>query len=133
MLGEIITEDQARRGLALLSAAGMRKINFAGGEPFLHKKFLGMKVSFGKEQLHLESVSIVTNGSLVDDKFLRTYGRHIDILAVSCDSFDGQTNIAIGRGTGNQVQKLFEIAGLCRKYNIKFRSQRLLCLSISAL
>ncbi len=122
-----LPEDQACRGLALLSAAGMRKINFAGGEPFLHKKFLGIMVSFCKEQLHLESVSIVTNGSLVDDKFLRTYGRHIDILAVSCDSFDEQTNIAIGRGSGNQVEKLFEIAGLCRKYNIKFKLNTVVC------
>jgi len=27
--------DSAKRGLSLLKAAGMRKINFAGGEPFL--------------------------------------------------------------------------------------------------
>ena len=122
-----LPEDQAYRGLALLSAAGMRKINFAGGEPFMYKKFLGTMIAFCKEQLHLESVSIVTNGSLVDDAFLRTYGRHIDILAVSCDSFDEQTNIAIGRGSGNQVKKLFEIADLCRKYNIKFKLNTVVC------
>lgn len=100
---------------------------FRWGEPFLHKKFLGIMISFCKEQLHLESVSIVTNGSLVDDKFLRSYGRYVDILAVSCDSFDEQTNIAIGRGSGNQVDKLFEIAGLCRKYNIKLKLNTVVC------
>jgi radical S-adenosyl methionine domain-containing protein 2 len=122
-----LPEDRACRGLALLSAVGMRKINFAGGEPFMYKKFLGTMIAFCKEQLRLESVSIVTNGSLVDDAFLRTYGRHIDILAVSCDSFDEQTNIAIGRGSGNQVKKLFEIADLCRKYNIKFKLNTVVC------
>ena len=27
--------DEAKRGLAMLAEAGMRKINFSGGEPFL--------------------------------------------------------------------------------------------------
>jgi radical S-adenosyl methionine domain-containing protein 2 len=105
----------------------MRKINFAGSEPFIYKKFLSTIITFCKEQLRLESISIVTNGSLVGDKFLRTYGCHIDILAVSCDSFDEQTSIAIGRGSGNQVKKLFEIADLCRKYDIKFKLSTVVC------
>ncbi|MCJ1232040.1 hypothetical protein MMC12_008721, partial [Toensbergia leucococca] len=113
--------EEAHRGLALLKAAGMRKINFAGGEPFLYKQFLGQMAMFCKKQLKLESVSIVTNGSLVDEKFLRQYGQYIDIMAVSCDSFDEQTNIDIGRGSGNQVTKLFEVAALCKKYGIKFK------------
>lgn len=33
--------DEAKRGLALLKKAGMKKLNFAGGEPFLHPKHLG--------------------------------------------------------------------------------------------
>lgn len=57
--------EDARRGLALLKAAGMRKINFAGGEPFFYKSFLGAMIAFCKEELYLESVSIVTNGTLV--------------------------------------------------------------------
>ena len=31
----------AKRGLKLLAKAGMRKINFAGGEPFLYVSFMG--------------------------------------------------------------------------------------------
>lgn len=74
----------AKRGLELLAKAGMRKINFAGGEPFLYVSFIGKllrlassyaSVTKGEltwentfrycnEELHLESVSIVTNGSL---------------------------------------------------------------------
>lgn len=38
----IATPEEAKRGLALLKKAGMRKLNFAGGEPFLYPKYLGM-------------------------------------------------------------------------------------------
>ena len=34
-------EERARQGLALLKRAGMCKVNFAGGEPFLYPKLLG--------------------------------------------------------------------------------------------
>jgi len=113
--------DEAKKGLRLLKDAGMRKINFAGGEPFLYPRFLGEMVDFCKHSLYLESVSIVTNGSLVKRDFLRKHGRSIDILAVSCDSFDEATNIKIGRGSGNQVRKLYEIESWCREYGIKFK------------
>lgn len=38
----IATPAEAKRGLVLLKKAGMRKLNFAGGEPFLYPKYLGM-------------------------------------------------------------------------------------------
>jgi radical S-adenosyl methionine domain-containing protein 2 len=113
--------DKQKAALHLLAKAGMRKINFAGGEPFLYPKPLGAMVDFCKHELHLESVSIVTNGSLVKESFLREHGTNLDILAVSCDSFDEQTNIAIGRGTGDQVQKLYQIAEWCRQYGVMFK------------
>ena len=82
---------------------------------------------FCKESLKLESCSVVTNGSLVDEKFLARFGRYIDILAVSCDSFDEATNIAIGRGSGDNVAKLFEVAHLCQQYGIKFKLNTVVC------
>lgn len=117
----------AKRGLALLKAAGMKKINFAGGEPFLYKSFLGAMITFCKDELHLEAVSIVTNGSLVDEAFLTKYGPYIDILAVSCDSFNEQTNIPIGRGTGDNVRKLFQIRDWCELFDIKFKLNTVVC------
>ncbi|RYP43488.1 hypothetical protein DL768_009905 [Monosporascus sp. mg162] len=118
---------RAKDGLRLLQKAGMRKINFAGGEPFLYPKFLGELVDFCKENLHLESVSIVTNGSLVKEDFLRRHGRNVDILAVSCDSFDEATNIKIGRGSGDQVRQLYQIAAWCKCYGIKFKINTVVC------
>jgi radical S-adenosyl methionine domain-containing protein 2 len=119
--------DRAKEGLLLLKKAGMRKINFAGGEPFLYPKFLGEMVDFCKETLCLESVSIVTNGSLVKEDFLKKHSRNIDILAVSCDSFDEGTNTRIGRGSGDQVQQLYNIASWCRLYGVKFKLNTVVC------
>ena len=80
--------------MALLKAAGMKKINFAGGEPFMNPEFLGQLAKYCKETLHLESVSIVTNGSKVTSSWLKKYARYIDIMAV------------IGRGTGAHIPRV---------------------------
>ncbi|PYH87640.1 radical SAM enzyme [Aspergillus ellipticus CBS 707.79] len=119
----------AQQALFLLHAAGMKKINFAGGEPFLPPRFLSNLLTYCKQPLHLESVSIVTNGSLVTESFLAKHGHNIDILAVvSCDSFDpATTNARIGRGFENQIPKLYEIRDLCRKYGIKFKVNTVVC------
>ena len=63
----VLPIDKAKEGLANLAREGMKKINFAGGEPFIIKKgeYLGELVRFCKEDLELESVTIVTNGSKV--------------------------------------------------------------------
>lgn len=82
---------------------------------------------FCKEDLDLESVSIVTNGSKVSEKFLKAHGKHIDILAVSCDSMNEATNIAIGCGDGNNVKQVFRICGWCRQYDIKFKLNTVVC------
>jgi radical S-adenosyl methionine domain-containing protein 2 len=122
-----LSPNQAKKGLLLLKNAGMRKINFAGGEPFLYKKFLGEMIDFCKEHLKIESVSIVSNGSLVTREFLDQHGTNIDILAISCDSFDEQTNISIGRGSGDQIPRLYQISEWCRLYGVKFKINTVVC------
>lgn len=54
----------------------MEKINFSGGEPFIHDRgqYLGQLVRFCKEELRLPSVSIVSNGSLIRERWFQTYG-----------------------------------------------------------
>lgn len=111
----------AKRGLALLKKAGMRKLNFAGGEPFLYPDYMGELILFCKKTLKLEAVSIVTNGSKATPSFFVKYGRYIDIIAVSCDSFDEEVNRKIGRGAGDQVKILHRVRDLCREYGIKFK------------
>ena len=118
-----LTEEQAQRGLRMLREKGMHKVNFAGGEPFLKKKFLGNMVTFCKEELGV-STSIITNGSLVTEKWLREYGRHLDILGVSCDSFVESTNEKIGRSDfkgAQHIEHLFRVREMCDRFGITFK------------
>ncbi|XP_039704975.1 S-adenosylmethionine-dependent nucleotide dehydratase RSAD2 [Pteropus medius] len=121
----VLPLEEAKRGLLLLKEAGMEKINFSGGEPFLHQRgeYLGQLVKFCKEELRLPSVSIVSNGSLVRERWFKSYGAYLDILAISCDSFDEQVNVLIGRGQGkiNHVENLQKLRKWCRDYRVAFK------------
>lgn len=111
----------AKRAMLLLKEAGMRKVNFAGGEPFLNPKFLGRLAQYCKATLQLESVSIVTNGSKVTGSWLADYGAYVDIMAVSCDSFDEATNVKIGRGQGKHLESFTRLAALCEEHGVMFK------------
>ena len=126
----------------------MEKINFSGGEPFIHQKgiYLGELVRFCKEQLKLPGVSIVSNGSLITEKWFSDYGlcfcsftilineikclflnlnegEYLDILAINCDSFDQETNRLIGRGYGKKdhIKSLEKVRQWCNDYHVAFK------------
>ncbi|XP_063170254.1 S-adenosylmethionine-dependent nucleotide dehydratase RSAD2 [Candoia aspera] len=121
----VLPLQEAKRGLQLLKEAGMEKINFSGGEPFLHERgeFVGKLIQFCKQELKLPSVSIVTNGSMVKERWFKNYGEYLDILAVSCDSFNEEVNVLIGRGQGkkNHVENLEKLKMWCHKYSVAFK------------
>jgi radical S-adenosyl methionine domain-containing protein 2 len=105
--------EDAKRGLKLLADAGMKKINISGGEPFLRPTFIGEIIQYCKEELKLESTGIICNASKVTLQWLDKYGRYLDIMGVSCDSFDDETNFKIGRsekGKGVHTRKVFQVA-----------------------
>uniref|UniRef100_A0A672SKG7 Radical SAM core domain-containing protein n=1 Tax=Sinocyclocheilus grahami TaxID=75366 RepID=A0A672SKG7_SINGR len=101
----VLPIEEAKRGLHLLKEAGMEKVNSSGGEPFLHKRghFLG-------ELVRLET-------------WFQKYGDYLDILAVSCDSFNEDTNKVIGRGQGRKshLDKLHQVRDWCRDYKVAFK------------
>ncbi|KJE92068.1 radical S-adenosyl methionine domain-containing protein 2 [Capsaspora owczarzaki ATCC 30864] len=123
----LVPIEEACRGMKLLKEAGMRKINFSGGEPFLIRrgKQVGQMVRYAKETLQLESVTIVTNGSLVTEEWFEQYGQWLDIMAISCDSFDEGTNELIGRTAANaaarQVEVAYRVQELCGRFGVKFK------------
>ena len=120
--------EDAIRGCDMLKKAGTRKLNIAGGEPFIYPHYLGELIKQCKENIKIEKISVITNGSLVKKNFFEKYGKYIDVFGVSCDSFDKETNIKIGRGKkGENVQKLFEIRELCKRYGIKFKLNTVVC------
>ncbi|KAL8886015.1 MAG: hypothetical protein Q9215_006214 [Flavoplaca cf. flavocitrina] len=126
-ISNMLPIDEAKKGLKLLVNAGMRKVNFAGGEPFLYPAFLGELIRYCKQDLHMESVTVVTNGSLVKEKWLHQYAQHLDIMAVPCDSFHERTNTMIGRGKGTHLETFVKLSQLCRKHNVKFKVNTVVC------
>nr|MCR5189509.1 viperin family antiviral radical SAM protein [Treponema sp.] len=73
-------------------------INFAGGEPLLDKNLpalIAYSYSLGLK------VSIITNGSLLTDEFLDSCVPYLEMLGISCHSFNEETKIEIGACTRN--------------------------------
>lgn len=121
----ILPLEEAKTGLSLLKQAGMKKINFSGGEPFLHKNYLNSLLKFCKKTLKLESVSIISNGSLIDEEWFQENHQYVDILGLSCDSFNEESLKAIGRVDHrkgkNHLLKIKQIAFWCRQYKIPLK------------
>jgi len=94
------------------------RLSFAGGEPLLDKN-LDLKIDFAyKNNL---TPSLITNGDLLSDKFIKNVSPKLSMLGVSIDSIDKQINLNIGRHTlGKRVPKYQEIIdylNLARKIN----------------
>ncbi|KIL00155.1 hypothetical protein PAXRUDRAFT_30006 [Paxillus rubicundulus Ve08.2h10] len=117
--------DDAKRALRLLADAGMQKLNISGGEPFLQPRYIGEVFKFCKEELRIESCSIVNNGSKVTEKWLDTYGQYLDVMAISCDSFDLETNIRQGRAengtSATHIPNVFKVVEWVKERGIKVK------------
>mmetsp|Transcript_5409 Transcript_5409/g.8539 ORF Transcript_5409/g.8539 Transcript_5409/m.8539 type:complete len:321 (+) Transcript_5409:1-963(+) len=124
--------EQAKLGLRLLKDAGTEKINFAGGEPFYFPELLGQLCKIASNDLDL-AVSIISNGSLITREWMEEYGRYVDVLGVSVDSFHDATNAAIGRGEGpnsnknNHLSRIFKVREWCYEQDIIFKVNTVVC------
>ena len=120
------TLEEAKKALALLASAGMNKINFSGGEPLLldNGAYLGELCRYCKTELN-QAVSFISNGSLMKEEWIKEFSPYIDIIAISCDSFDSRTNKKIGRYDlklkQDHLTGVFQIAEWCKKYNVLFK------------
>ncbi|KAG2433539.1 hypothetical protein HYH02_012656 [Chlamydomonas schloesseri] len=85
---------------ALLAAAGVSKVTFVGGEPLLHP-LLGELIA-GAKATGLVT-SLVTNGSLMTEEWLRRMQGHLDWLAFSVDASDDALHAALGRGIARET------------------------------
>lgn len=77
-------------------------------------------------------MSIVSNASKLRKSWFEKYGKYIDVLAVSCDSCDDDTNIKIGRSTPNStkhvhIQNIYNAGSLCKEFGIKFKINTVVC------
>ncbi len=74
------------------------RLNIAGGEPLLLQKsgVLDEIFSFARDKMRF-NLSIISNGYLMDDKFIQQWAPKLQILGISMDSADARTNAKIGR------------------------------------
>lgn len=132
---------KAQAGLHLLQQAGCEKINFAGGEPFIHATLLGDLCRSASDDLNM-AVSIISNGSLITSEWMKDYGPYVDVLGVSVDSFDDATNAAIGRGetatstqssrsknknNNKHVDRMLRVRDWCAQHDIQFKLNTVVC------
>ena len=82
-------------------------------------------VRYSKEELDIESVTVVTNDSRVTEAWMSEYGYYLDIMAVSVDSFDKEVNDKIGRRLGksgsSHLESLSRVRDWCREFSVLFK------------
>lgn len=100
-----LPKEQAVAIVKQVADAGFKKITFAGGEPLLCN-WLPELIRVAK-QSGLTTM-IVTNGSLLTDEFLLANRNYLDWVAISIDSLNPLTNIALGRALGGNTPLLEE-------------------------
>jgi radical S-adenosyl methionine domain-containing protein 2 len=82
-------------------------------------------VRYCKEDLRLASVSIVSNGSLIDRQWMQKFGPYLDILAISCDSFDPVVLRSTGRctktGDTDHIEQTKQVRDWCKEFGVVFK------------
>ncbi|MHA1267542.1 MAG: viperin family antiviral radical SAM protein [Candidatus Helarchaeota archaeon] len=115
---EGLSKEQALSLIALLSIWGIKKINFAGGEPTLCP-YLGELLHYSKE-LGL-TTSIISNGTGISREFLTKNAKVLDWVGLSIDSGNEVIQRFLGRGRGDHVSSTIKRAQMVKKFSIKLK------------
>lgn len=109
-----LTEAQLFLILEKLNCGFFNRINFVGGEPTISKSLL--KLTFKTKLLGMKT-SIVTNGyrMIHDYQYADNLLCNLDMVGLSIDSLNPETNCFIGRECNNQTISQNEYKALCLK------------------
>ncbi len=118
MTGEFEDIGKTRHKLEVLKKRGIEKINFAGGEPLTYKN-LNLMLKIAKDIGF--TVSIVTNGALLNENNIREFSKYVDWIGISVDSADEEIEKGLGRGKGNHVSHVCNICNIVHKYGMKLK------------
>ncbi len=102
-----------------LSEMGTSKLTIEGGEPFLHPRILKELLKEAKK--NGITTMVISNGSLITREFLEEISPHMDWLGLSLDSPNEKTELVLGRGYGNHVEKIIEVAKWCHELGIRLK------------
>lgn len=116
-------EDQKAVIKNIASSGIFDSINFAGGEPLLVKKLPDL-IQYAAD-LGLK-VAVITNGYLLSDRILEAIVPNLEMLGISCHSFDEKTKIEIGSCTKSgktlSNERLGEICAKVHEFNLAGKS-----------
>ena len=113
---------KGQRGNSIAQRKRHEKAEFRRRRTFPLPEVSRRTLQYSKESLKLESVSIISNGSRIKEYWFDKYAQYLDILGISCDSFDEAINTKIGRGKGeHSIKNILKIRDLCYVYDIKFK------------
>ena len=95
-----------------LKEIGVEKLNIAGGEPLLYPHIIDVL----KESKNCGlTVTMISNGSLLDEDNIKEMGDYVDWIGLSLDSCDKHVQYKLGRGTKEHISKIVEKAHLIKK------------------
>ena len=117
-----LKREEALELVDMLCRAGFRKINFAGGEPTLVPWLPELTWRAKSRGL---TTSIVTNGSRITSGWLDHLDGSLDIIALSIDSVDSETQRKIGRvekgKTLIDAQRYLSLSEVIRERRIRLK------------
>lgn len=97
--------------------ADVAEFNIAGGEPMLYPGLVELVKYIRDKGV---KVSLITNGSLMNEEWIKNYAGMYETIDFSVDSINDETNRKIGRCNRNgktiPAGRIVELCGLIRKY-----------------
>lgn len=100
-----------------IAGANVVEFNIAGGEPMLYPGLVELVQYIRDKGV---KVSLITNGSLMDEEWVKKYAGMFDTIGFSVDSINDETNRKIGRCDRNEktipAGRIVELCELIRKY-----------------
>lgn len=100
-----------------IAGADVTEFNIAGGEPMLYPGLVELVQYIRNKGV---KVSFITNGSLMDEEWIKNYAWMYETIGFSVDSINDATNRKIGRCDRNgktiPAGRVVEFCGLIRKY-----------------
>lgn len=105
-----------------IAGADVAEFNITGGEPMLYPGLVELVQYIRNKGV---KVSLITNGSLMDEEWIKNYAWMYETIGFSVDSINDATNRKIGRCDRNgktiPADRIVELCGLIRKYATECR------------
>ena len=110
-------EDWKKIVYNCIAGADVAEFNIAGGEPMLYPWLMELTKYIRSKGL---KASLITNGSLMNEEWIKNYAGMYETIGFSVDSLNDETNKKIGRcdkrGKTVSTGRIVELCGLIRKY-----------------